>query len=223
MSAPTRRQAKRRWTQSPGWLGAAAAGLVLVLAGGLVLRNTTSDNDDTTELSSADASVAAETRTADAGGENAPAPADRAGGSAESELEEATAAQAPAGVAPAENGSDVQTDLDAEAPPSDDGTLEQLDSTDDLVVFASDAIGAPASAEIPEGATVITELPDAIADEADELLDAIDLPLCQGADLVVGLALYGDEQVVIGIDQNRNDAVAYRQDDCSLVARASLD
>lgn len=216
MSAPTRRSAKRRWTQSPGWLGAAAAGLVLVLAGGLVLRNTTSD-DDTTDFSSADAGTTAENRSTDLA-TGAEEPADAAG-SADAELEEATAAQAPAGAAPVEDGADVQIDLDAEAPPSDDGTLEQLNTLDDLVVFASDAIDAPESAELPEGATVITESPAATAEEADE----IDLPLCQGADLVVGLAIYGAETVVVGIDQSRNSAVAYRQDDCSLVASASLD
>jgi hypothetical protein len=219
MSSPARRTANRRWTQSPGWLGAAAAGLVLVLAGGLVLRNTTTDDTSDSELTSADASVAPEARTADADAAAAEEPTTASGG-AESELEDATAAQAPA--AP-ENGSDVQTDLDAEAPPSDDGSLEQLNTIEDLAVFASDAIDAPESAELPEGATVITELPAAIADEADEILEALELPLCQGADVVVGLAIYVDETVVVGIDESRNDAVAYRQDDCSLVARASLD
>ena len=62
MSSPARRSAKRRWTQSPGWLGAAAAGLVLVLAGGLVLRNTASDDEPDTELTSADAAPTAEAR-----------------------------------------------------------------------------------------------------------------------------------------------------------------
>jgi hypothetical protein len=218
MSSPARRSAKRRWTQSPGWLGAAAAGLVLVLAGGLVLRNATSDDTTDSELSSADANVAAESRSADA--DAAPAEESTESGGAESELEEATTAQAPAAV---ENGSDVQTDVDAEAPPSDDGSLEQLNTTEDLAIFASDAIDAPASADLPEGATVITELPAAVADEADEILRALELPLCQGADVVVGLALYVDETVVVGIDESRNDAVAHRRDDCSFVARASLD
>ena len=37
-----------------------------------------------------------------------------------------------------------------------------------------------------------------------------------------GLAMYVDERVVVGIDEGRNRAIAYREDDCSLVARASL-
>ncbi len=50
----------------------------------------------------------------------------------------------------------------------------------------------------------------------------MELPLCQGVDVVVGLALYGDERVVVGIDESRNLAIAYREDDCAFVARASL-
>ncbi len=214
MSSPARRSTKRRRMQSPGWLGAAAAGLVLVLAGGLVLRNVTTDD---TKLSSADADATAEARVAEAQDADEPT---AASGGADTELEEATAAQAPAA---AENGSEVQADLNSEAPPPDGGSLEQLSSIEDLAIFASDAIDAPASAELPEGATVITEAPAAVADEADELLGASELPLCDRVDIVVGLAIYIDETVVVGIDERRNEAVAYRQDDCSLVARASLD
>ena len=65
------------------------------------------------------------------------------------ELEEATAAQAPAESVPVENGSDVETDLDAAAPPADDGSLEQLDTPAELAIFASDAIDAPGRASCP--------------------------------------------------------------------------
>lgn len=218
MSAPPRRSQKRRRMQSPVWLGAAAAGLVIVMAGGLVLRNAAGGNDDdsaATELSADDASS---DRTAEGGA--APAAADAAPDAAL--LEEATAAQAPAESVPVENGSDVETDLDAAAPPADDGSLEQLDTPAELAIFASDAIDAPESAELPEGATVITDPAPVLADEAERALELLELRLCLGANVVVGLALYGDETVVVGIDEGRQRALAYRQDDCSLVASASL-
>jgi hypothetical protein len=215
MSSPARRATKRRWAQSPGWLGMAAAGLVVVLAGGLVLRNTVSDDtsSDTAEVSSADTA----TRSADAGAE-APAPA--ADAATESVLEEATAAQAPADTTPVENGSDVDTNLSAEAPPPDDGALEQLNTVDDLAVFASDAVGAPASGDLPEGASVATDVPAEDSDDAERTL--LELPRCLGVDVVVGVALFVDQPVVVGIDEGRKLAIAYREDDCSFVARASL-
>jgi hypothetical protein len=218
MSSHGRRSTKRRWGQSPAWLGMAAAGLVVVLAGGLVLRNTVSDDSgDDAEVSTAES----ESRLADTdAGDDAPAPV--ADAATESELEEATAAQAPADTALLENGSDVDSDLLAEAPPADDSALEQLDTADDLAVFASDAVGAPASDDLPEGATVATDVPPDVLAEEDEGFSLKEMPLCQGADVVVGLALYGDERVVVGIDENRKLAIAYREDDCAFVARASL-
>lgn len=200
--------------QSPVWLGAAAAGLVLVMAGGLVLRDTASNDDaDTAELSSTDSA-------GQASPEDAQAPAAAADALSEAELEEETA-RASADTAPIENGSDVETDIAAEAPPAESGALEQLNTADELAIFASDAVDAPSSDDVPDGATVITDVPADVLDDADEL-DAFGLPLCQGADVVVGLAIYVDEPVVVGIDERRNRAVAYREDDCSLVASASL-
>ncbi|MET0908273.1 MAG: hypothetical protein ABWZ99_02300 [Ilumatobacteraceae bacterium] len=215
MSSPVRRSSKRRWAQSPAWLGMAAAGLVVVLAGGLVLRNTVSDDStDSAEVSTAQT----ESRVAEGGATEVPAPA----ADAATELEEATAAQAPTGTAPLENASDVDTDMSAEAPPPEEGALEQLTTVDDLAIFASDALDAPMSGDLPEGATVATEAPaDSVADEFAET-DLAEMPLCQGVDVVVGIAMFGDQRVVVGIDEGRNLAVAYRQDDCSFVARASL-
>jgi hypothetical protein len=225
MSSPTRRTAKRRWGQSPIWLGAAAAGLVVVLAGGLLLRDTVDDGSTDAELSSAESSAelssnefdATQSRASDTG---APSQAADVGDDAatEPQLDEAAAAGAPS---PAPVGT-VDTDLDAEAPPSDDGALVQLNSVEDLALFASDAVGAPASADMPDDATVITDVPADVLAEAQEALDELDLPLCLGADVVVGVAIYIDERVVVGIDERNNRAVAYREDDCSLVARASL-
>jgi hypothetical protein len=201
--------------QSPVWLGAAAAGLVIVMAGGLVLRNTANDDDSgVAEQTSADTS--AEFRASEGGAADAVAPA-AADDAADSELE--ATAQAPDGTTPIENGSDVETDLAAEAPPSDDGSLEQLNTLAELAIFASDAVGAPGSDDLPAGATVITDVPSPVLDEAETVLE---LKRCQGADVVVGLAIYGDETVVVGIDESRDRAVAYRQDDCSLVASAPL-
>jgi hypothetical protein len=216
MSSPSRRSPKRRRLQSPAWLGAAAAALVLVLAGGLVLQNTAGQDEDSADFSSSDTISAVGERSSESGGADAPSP--ESDSSAESELEEATAAQAPAAAEPIENGSDVDTDIAADAPPADDGVLEQLNTVEDLAIFASDAVGAPSSQDLPDGATVITEAPA----DSDEALEVVELPLCQGADVVVGLATYVDETVVVGIDEGRDVVVAYRQGDCSLVARASL-
>jgi hypothetical protein len=215
MSSPARRSAKRRRMQSPVWLGAAAAGLVLVMAGGLVLRNTASDGGaDTAELTSAESADQATSA-------EAPAPAAAGDALSEAELEESARASA-ADTAPIENGSDVDTDIAAEAPPAETGALEQLDTSEELAIFASDAIGAPVSEDLPDDATVVTDPPADVLQEADEESDAAALPLCQGADIVVGVAIYVDEPVVVGIDERRNRAVAYREDDCSLVASASL-
>jgi hypothetical protein len=189
---------------------------VLVLAGGLILRPGSSSDDS----SSATADTAAEAPAA------AVAPQDGSTLRSESNLEQATAAAgaAPDDSTPTEFGSDVGTDTGDEAPPPDDEGLELLTSPDDLAIFASDALDAPSAAELPDDATVTTDagVDTAPGGSLDTTGTAVTLPLCRGADRVVGLASYKGETVVVGIDDGQSMAFAYRAADCSEVARVLL-
>ena len=214
MSRRAGRRAGRRGAHSSTWLAAAAAGLVIVLAVGLVLRSANiDDNDDTVAESSSDA-AAEQTSSADT-----QAPAVAAATLAESEVQRASAGGTEA--APSENASDVATDLEAEAPPSDAGELAVLLTPDDLADFAAAALDAPASADLPEGATVITDGAPADTD-TDTAPTDFSLAKCLGADVVVGLASYQGQTVVVGLDVSRDLALAYLADGCVRVASAPL-
>ncbi len=217
----SRAGARRRRLQSTTWLGAAAAGLVLVLAAGLVLRPGSSDDDSS---SSATADGATEPAAAQAES----SASDDDGLRAASELEQATAADVASGAAPTEGDADVSAELGDDAPPPDTGALELLETPDDLAIFASDALDAPSAANLPDNATVITEAPaaterPAAGESTDATDEPVELPLCLGADRIVGLASYDGEAVVVGIDDGRSLALAYRAANCSEVARALLD
>ena len=114
------RRGGRRGVHSSVWLGAAAAGLVIVLAGGLLIRSANTDSNDDSVAESSDAAAADQLPSADPA---APAAA-AADTIAESEIERASAGGTEA--APSENASDVDTDLAADAPPSDNGDLAVL-------------------------------------------------------------------------------------------------
>ena len=45
---------------------------------------------------------------------------------------------------------------------------------------------------------------------------------CLSVDLIVGLAIYDGQEVVVGIDESRAVAIAYLADDCVRVASAPL-
>ena len=217
VSSPGRgssRRSGRRGMQSSVWLGAAAAGLVIVLAGGLLLRSANSASNDDSSAESSDA-AAGQLFSA----ETAPA-AIAADSVAESELERAAAGGTEA--APSENASDVDTDVDAEAPPSDTGDLTALLTPEDLADFAAAAIDAPVSGDLPDNASVITDVPPEVVSAGSALLDEFSLPKCLGADVVVGMANYQGQTVVVGIDESRDLALAYVADGCVRVATASL-
>jgi len=198
------------------WLGAAAAGLVIVLAGGLLIRSANTDSNDDSVAESSDAAAADQLPSADPA-TPAAAAADTI---AESEIERASAGGTEA--APSENASDVDTDLAADAPPSDNGDLAVLLTTADLADFAAAAIDAPASGKLPDDATVITDAPAEVATAASALSDEAPLPKCLGADIVVGLANYQGQTVVVGLDVSRDLALAYVADGCVRVASAPL-
>ena len=138
---------------------------------------------------------------------------------AESELQHASAGESD--TAPSENASDVATDAAAEAPPSDTGELVELLTPADLADFAAAAVDAPASGDLPEGATVITDAAPADT-AADPAATESPLPACLGADVVVGLANYQGQTVVVGLDVGRDLALAYLADGCVRIASASL-
>jgi hypothetical protein len=210
VTAPTPINHRRRHT-STRWLTGAAAGLVLVLAGGIALQlSSDADTDDSSsaELSSTDADSAADS---EAGTEAADAPAGADGPS----TSEFTAADA----APPDVAAELDTGVADPAPPGENAGLDRLENLTDLADFAAAAVGAPRAPDEVPAAT------SAASDEAEESATALAeaaLPFCLGVDVIVGPAVYGDVQVVVGIDEGRDLAIAYLAPSCDEVARVRL-
>jgi hypothetical protein len=238
----------RRRSRSNGWILAAAASLVVLLAGGLTLRSLRSDDDgsDATSLAtsdtveSADAEGGAAERTLEAPAADAGSDTE-ASVAAESEVAELEAAEAAeesdvaGGVTdpslePGADISDPDTAADQadQAPPPED-SLEDLTSPDQVAEFASDAVGedgqvatsVPAPADVQEDDDATTETSTAAGPElAAEA--TVTFPLCGGADHVVAPALYRGTPVVIAIDTDRDRALAYDPENCSVLVTAPL-
>ncbi|MGI9644377.1 MAG: hypothetical protein ACR2O6_03605 [Ilumatobacteraceae bacterium] len=202
--------ADRRRARNRNWTLAAAAGLVAVLAGGIVVNQLADDgNDDqSADLSSANTEAPA--------AEPASEPEEIAIEAAEEfdRVEADEPAQAQAEPEPAnDSAEEVEADQvpqDAEAPPPEDDVI-QLNSPDDLALFAGNARGATSGA-IDEPASGETA-----SDEG-----GFDLPTCSGIESIVGVAQYVDELVVVGLTDGGNVAVANSLDDCGEVARTQL-
>lgn len=203
VTAPTPINARRRPT-STRWLTGAAAALVLVLAGGVALQLT--GDDDRTDVASSAPDESAE--LAEGGG------AQRDGG--DLGADELAPASASADAAT----SQLDTGIDDPAPPAAEAGLNQLLSPEDLADFAGAAVGAPASPDDLPAATSADVEAD-LSDAASALADA-ELPQCLGVDVVVGPAVYGEVPVVVGIDEGRNLAIAYKPTNCAEVARVRL-
>lgn len=202
VTAPTPIDGRRR-TTSTRWLTGAAAALVLVLAGGVALQlGFDSETDDAS--SEADATLDSN--------ESLAATADAAD-SAESEFP-------PAPEALDEVTAELDTGVDNVAPPGENTGLDQLENLTDLADFAAAAIDAPRSPQDVPAATS-AESDDALAGAGTVLSDA-GFPRCLGVDLIVGPAVYGDVPVVVGIDEGRDLAIAYRAENCDEVARVRL-
>jgi hypothetical protein len=200
VTAPTPINARRRPT-STRWLTGAAAALVLVLAGGVALQLTGNDAggddaDSAEESVALDAEAGSEERSGDDLGADELAPAATSADDAVNQLD---------------------TEVDGAAPPPEDGGLPQLSNTTDLADFAGVAVGAPVAREAAPDATSATE---ELSDAVTALTDAE--PRCLGVDVVIGPAVYIDTAVVVGIDQSRDLALAYRPADCTEVARVRL-
>jgi hypothetical protein len=204
----------RSASRSNGWILAGAASLVVLLAGGLTLRSLTGDDGE---------DVAVESAATD--------PPTSAGGDA---------ATTDPSVEPGEDITDPDTEPDDAsegAPPPEEG-LEELNAPEDLAVFGSDAVGvdvieegtappsedaAPRGTSAPDGTDPAGAGATTVVLPAEEPAEEpADFPLCAGADIVVGPAVYQGMFVIVGIDTDRNLALAYLPDDCTLVAQAPL-
>jgi hypothetical protein len=211
VTAPTPLSSRRRSARgtSTRWLTGAAAALVLVLAGGVALQLSSTGADETSNDETS--SDGADVRSATAGAESADSdPAD---------------SDAPAPAAEATESADeatleLDTGIDNAAPPGENVGVDQLDDLTDLADFAAAAAGAPVSPDELPAATSATGGED--LSEAETFLAEAEFPRCLGVDIIVGPAVYRDVPVVVGIDESRNLAIAYRAATCAEVARAQL-
>ncbi len=207
VTAPTPLDRRRRSGRSTStrWLTGAAAVLVLVLAGGVALQLSSGGSDDdasSEETSSADSADALSTARAD--------------GAEESDAEP----PAPAAEVADEATTELDTGIDNAAPPGENVGVVQLDNQTDLADFAAAAVGAPTSPDDVPAAT--SAAVDEDLSEAETFLAEAELPRCLGVEIIVGPAVYGDVPVVVGIDEGRDLAIAYRAATCAEVARARL-
>ena len=207
VTAPTPLSSRRRSRRgtSTRWLTGAAAALVLVLAGGVALQLSSTGSDDASSEASSDTVAGAESAEA----------LSATGRSDAADAAEPLPAPAAAGEATAE----VDTGIDNAAPPGENVGLDQLDNVTDLADFASAAVGAPSSPDVPAATSAAS---DEDLSDAEAFLAEAELPRCLGVDIVVGPAVYRDVPVVVGIDESRNLAIAYRAATCAEVARARL-
>ena len=210
ITAPTSLADRRRATANRRLLGAAAA-IVLVLAGGIVLQTVSfGTDDDTASQTASDATNPPEAAALESAGDaDAVSAADEA----------APSAQIPAAAATVPEGSaQLDTGINNAAPPTETG-LEQLSTPEELAIFASDAVGAPQDPDVP--AATSASIDDRLTDSQQAILE-LEWPLCLGADYVVGPARYGTTDVVVGVDESRELALAYQAENCREVARARL-
>lgn len=211
ITAPTSLADRRRASMNRRLLGAAAA-IVLVLGGGIAAQIVTSGSND-------DGDTVAD--VSDEGGDAASDAEPATASSEESSAELSSAAEpAPQGDVAADATGDTQLDTGINDPaPPGERELERITTPEELAIFASDAVGAPIAPEVP--AATSAPIDDLISDTESAILDA-ELPLCLGADYVVGPALYGDVEVVVAVDESRNLALAYTPVSCQEIARARL-
>jgi hypothetical protein len=205
VTAPTPLSGRRRSsrTSSTRWLAGAAAALVLVLAGGVALQLSSTDDSGGTDDASTAADGVATTEALEG---------DARGGAAD-------AVEAAPEAATAEATPDLDTGIDNAAPPGENAGVDQLDTLEDLADFAAAAVGAPSAPDVPAATSAAS---DEELSEAETFLAEAEFPRCLGVDLIVGPAVFGDVPVVVGVDEGRNLAIAYRAANCAEVARVRL-
>ncbi len=199
ISAPPSLGDRRRVTSNRRILAAAAA-LTVVLGGGIAAQVNVGGGDDDSAT------------TADAPPE--PGVADDADESADAALSQAPTA----GDDAAEASTELDTGINDPAPPGEIA-FERLSTPDDLAIFAIDAIGAPRAPDVP--AATSAPVDDLLSPTEEAILES-ELPLCLGADYIVGPALYRDIEVVVAVDEGRDLVLAYQPESCAEVARARL-
>ena len=214
ITAPTSLADRRKATFNRRLIGAAAA-IVVVLGGGIAAQIVTSGNDDDSDTV---ADVSATNESGD-GARDAESSADSSDESS-ADLGAAAGELAPEAdlAVDATESTQLDTGINDAAPPAE-LELERLTTPDELAIFASDAVGAPVAPEVP--AATSAPIDDLVSDAESAILDA-ELPLCLGADYVVGPALYGDVEVVVAVDESRRLALAYTPVSCQEIARARL-
>lgn len=199
-SLDARRQARRRT-----WILSAAAGLVVVLGGGIVLNSLgTGSSDD----SASEAPLGAST---DARADDEFGVLEERALQVEGDVAEEVAQDAAPDLAVAEADEPIGG---AEAPPPEED-LANLTSLDDLAAFAASALDATTS---QVDAPASTDAPSAGGSDAA----GFDIRKCAGVDTVVGPASYNGVLVIVGIAEGRTEAVAHTPDDCGEIARARL-
>jgi hypothetical protein len=200
-----------------------AAGLVVVLGGGIVARGFISSNNSDSSIA-IDAPATAEqslSPRAELEVEAADETFSNTGDAAASELSAAGASAA----------LDADTLLGDESEGSPDEGLEVLNSPEDLAVFANDLNRTT----LLVGDDGVDEAAAEPAAQSDAPFDAsiqaapgdTPFPLCDLVTRIVGPALWdapglSDVPVVVGIDDVTGEAVAYQPDDCKVTARAPL-
>ena len=116
-------------------------------------------------------------------------------------------------------GVELDTGIDNAAPPGENVGLDELENLTDLADFAAAAVGAPVAPDVPAATSAPS---DEELSETETFLAEAELPRCLGVDIIVGPAVYGGVPVVVGIDEGRNLAIAYRAATCAEVARVRL-
>lgn len=201
-----------------------AAGLVVILGGGIVARGFVSSNNDDIASEAADTAERGLSPRAELEMDAADETFNVASDSAATELDAADVPAAP----------EADTLIGGESEgPLDEGP-ELLSSTEELAVFAndlnittlpvSDAGVAEASAE-PAAESEVAFDDSVQAAPADTRLAPF--PLCDLVTRIVGPALWDapglfDVPVIVGIDDIGGEAVAYQPDDCTVIARTRL-
>lgn len=214
----------RRQRRASSRVLAIAAGFILVLGGGLVLRSAIQSGGANDSFSIADAPAPAAEEQLDQQAQLEVAAADELfaeEGAATEEIftEEPAAAPAEADSAVADDSESEGTGVVIGGPESAalEDELEVLDSEEALAIFADDIRNASRSEDIATETAEATE--QATVD--------FGFDLCGLVDQVVGPALWAnpglfDESVLVGIARSTNEAVAYREADCTVVARTAL-
>lgn len=215
---------ERRQRRGSSRLLTLAAGLVVVVGGGIVAREFISSNnsDDNIASEAADSADQDLSLRAELEVEAADERFSEEGDVSADELSTADVPAAP----------DADTLIGGESEGPPDEEFEVLSSVEELAVFANDLNRTTPQTEAASDdvAAEPAAASDATADENTQAAPTDTLPspfpLCGLVTRIVGPAFWEagllDEPVIVGIDDNTGDAVAYLPDSCTVIARTPL-